>query len=211
MATKRQATSDGILERYRSEWQESPPKQKGFALAKALAYCSNHRLPDPPWLHDAIYQPERARIAGLKKAGRKFDLIFDGELYETVEAYRGMGLTEAKAFYRMQQDYKEELTRRSIKRPRPTDYSPTVKSAWVRTKKHIAFDHVPLSWGEGSWRWKDEYLKRGRDWEEWMSDAPSYLKPETKNPTPSAEVEAAARALKSALVPQRTKNKRPRS
>jgi hypothetical protein len=200
------------LERYRAEWRESPPKRKKRVLAKALAYCSNHRLPDPAWLHDAIYQPARAQVVGLKNSGRKLDLVSDGELYETVEDYRGMGLTEEQAFDRTARDYKEELTRRSIKRPRPTDYSPTVKSAWVRNKKRIVKGIDPDTQGGENvgWYFKKEYLKQGKDYIP-DEDIPAYLKTENRKPPTRAEIEDGIRALRLAFASQRTKNKQPRS
>jgi hypothetical protein len=182
--TKRRITSDSALERYRAEWRESPPKRKKRVLAKALAYCSNHRLPDPAWLHDAIYQPARARVAGMKKTGRKPDLLSDGVLYDTVEDYLQNGCTEDLAFELTARDYDEELKAKSTKKPEDPGYADylckTVEKAWRRTKERIAHDNLPQGGEETGWRWKNEYLKNQRMWEEWTRDLPAYLKPKLK-------------------------------
>ena len=151
----------------------------------------------------------------MKKRGRPSDLLSDGVLYDTVEDYLRNGCIKDLAFELTARDYDEELKAKSTKKPEDPGYADylckTVDKAWRRTKKRIAFDRLPRGSEESGWRWKDEYLKNQRMWDEWMRDRPAYLKPETKNPATRAEIEDSVRAIRSALAPQRTKNKRPRS
>jgi hypothetical protein len=173
---------DSTLEQCRAEWRESRKKRP---LVKAAAHCRSHHRTEPAWLREA-----KDEFFLPKKTGRKTDLMSDDLIYERVEEYLQHGRTQEKAF---------DLT---AKENSSTRY--TVKNAWLRHKKRIAFDKLPISWGGEGWRIRDEFKKNDRNAKEW--DAPSCLKPKRKNPT-DAEIKDAARALKLALVSLRTKNK----
>jgi hypothetical protein len=181
---RRKKPSVSALEQYRAEWRKSHRKR---ALQKALAHCRDHRLPEPAWLHEAIYQLGRAQVGGMRKTGRKTDLMSDDLLYASVQEYIEDGYKQEKACELTATLYNKELRAKSRtgKGKSRDDYLvTTVMKAWLRHKKRIAFDHIPVSWGGSGWRIKDEYKKNDRNAKEFermqkeMRDLPAYLKPE---------------------------------
>ena len=146
------AKADRTLEKYRAEWRKSRRK---FPLGKALAYCRERRVPEPAWLREAIYEFGRDQILGMKKTGRRTDLLGDDVIYSTVEDYRQAGLTQDQAFVRTAQDF--------FPRDSKTDRSYTVKSAWLRHQKRIIkLDPAKDASGLG-WRIKRKYVKNDKN------------------------------------------------
>jgi hypothetical protein len=146
MATKRQAASGSALGRFRAEWQGAQKKlAQKRALWKARTHCRDHGLPEPAWLHDAIYQLGCEEI-DLKETGRPSDIINDAMILETFERYLRTGCTKVSARKRTSLKYFGDDKRGF-----------TVRSACKRAE-----DRIAKGIDTEGWYFKREYLKRGR-------------------------------------------------
>jgi hypothetical protein len=121
---RRRRNPDRALEKLKAEWAES---RKKSTLAKALRRCRDRQITEPPWLREAFYQLGRSVVAGMKKTGRKTNLLMDDIIYQTVEEHLANGLTQVKALRLTALEY------------RSVEF--TVRSAWLRHRKRIVIDH----------------------------------------------------------------------
>jgi hypothetical protein len=171
------AKADRTLEKYRAEWGKL---RKKLTLSKALTHCREKRVPEPAWLHDAIYKFGRDIILKMKKTGRHTDLLRDDRIYSTVEDYLQQGLTQTKAWELTAERFSAELPpNRGEKNFRGEAHGvETVKSIWLCHKKRIVKVDPDKNYTGFGWRFKNKDLKNDKN--AWMAEnIPPYLR--TKN------------------------------
>lgn len=160
------------LEKYRAECGKCERKMLKLILSKAIAYVREHRIAEPPWLHEAVYRFGRAQITGMRRTGRPTNVMLDDQLYKAIEDYRSEGLTQEEAFAKTAEDYAAELKPNRNRREGEEGEVETVKKAWLRHKKRIEMleaesENSPFSFRR-NWRVKDKYTKGHDKYAYWL-------------------------------------------